>query len=194
MNLKKLFVAIAAAAGAIPGATIIATGVGTPPETKVLFGGVMEALGALSLLLLWVNRDKIKKLSPRKITRLSIALACLFIVCLSVYIVLLRICVVTIPLGYEGQHTEAVYFPIWTSGDLGMMVHRSGSREAAVHRYGPDGVHDAIRKMPGFALPATSAILLLTYQAPFTFLTIAFALLGIHQRALLFSDGKAQGA
>lgn len=194
MNLKKFFVATAATAGAVPGATILATGVGTPPETKFLFGGVMEAIGALSLLLLWVNRDKIRKLRPRKITRVSITLALLFLVCLGVYIVLLRICVVTIPLASQGQQVEAVYFPIWTSGDLGLMVHRSGSREAAVHDYGPDGVHAAIRKMPGFALPATSALLLLTYQAPFTFLTIAFGLLAIHQRAVLFPNGKDQGA
>jgi predicted permease len=193
MNLKKFFVATAAAAGAVPGATILATGVGTPPETKVLFGGVMEAIGALSLLLLWVNRDKIKKLRSRKITRLSITLAFLFVVCLGVYIILLRICVVTIPLASQGQQVEAVYFPIWTSGDLGEMVHRSGSREAAVHNYGPDGVHNAIRKMPSFALPATSVILLLTYQAPFTFLTIAFGLLAIHQRAVFFPDRETQG-
>ena len=194
MNLKKFYVAVAAASGAVPGAAIIATGVGTPPESNVLFGGVTEAVGALSLLLLWANRYKIRKLSPRRITRIATILACLFIVCLAAYIVALHICVVTIPAGSQNQHVEAVYFPIWTSGDLSVMVQRAGSREAAVHTYGPDGVHDGIRKMPSFALPLTSAVLLLTYQAPFTFLTIAFGLLGIHQRVAIFPDRKAQGA
>jgi len=193
MNLKKFFMTIAAASGAIPGAAIIATGVGTPPESKILFGGVIEALGAISLLVLWVNRAKIKKLNPGKITKISAILALFFAACLVVYIVLLNVCVITFADTSDGQHDEAVYFPIWTSGDLSKMVFRAGSREAALHKYGPDGVHEAIRKMPSFALPVTTAILLVIYQGSFLFLTIAFGLLGIHEHAVMFSDQQAQG-
>jgi hypothetical protein len=178
MNLKRFFLTVAAASGAVPGLAVISSGIGTPPESKVLFGGIMEALGTVTLIVLWINRAKIKELSVRKITRLSILLAVLFVVFLIAYVILLNLCVKN-----EGG---ATYFPLWTSGQLNEMIQHAGSRDAALDRYGIDAVHEAIHRMPSFALPITTAILLVMYQLVFTLLTTVFAFLGIHEHAALF--------
>ena len=74
--MKKIFVAASAAFAAIPGVAVIASGLGTPPGSgyRWLFGGVIEAFGALALLILWINRSKLRRISKRRITRAAIIL------------------------------------------------------------------------------------------------------------------------
>jgi hypothetical protein len=177
MNMKTIFLLFSAVSGAVPGVAVLATGIGTPPESKALFGGIMEACGAFSLLVLWTNRSRIKAMNPKTLTRRAVALVSLFLLCLITYVLLYSACVKTL----EGE----TYFPLWTSGKLSEMVQMAGTREAALDKYGIDAVHEAIRQMPGFALPVTTIILLLTYEASFTFLTAAFALLAVPERSSL---------
>lgn len=173
MNLKTIFLLISAASGAVPGVAVLATGIGTPPESKALFGGIMEACGAFSLLILWTNRGTIKKMNPKILSRRSVVLVSLFLLSLITYVLLYSTCVKTL----DGE----TYFPLWTSGKLHEMVQMAGTREAALDRYGIDAVHEAIGHMPGYALPVTTIILLLIYQSSFAFLTVAFALLAISE-------------
>ncbi len=62
-------------------------GLGVPPEQgmNLIFGGVIEAFGVLSLLLLAVNRVWIRGLSQRTVTIASTAIA-VFAFCLRSHI------------------------------------------------------------------------------------------------------------
>ena len=72
--MKKLFLAASGLFAAVPGLMIISKSIGTPPSYEHLFGGVIEAFGVLSLLILLVNKNKLKKVKPERITRLAIIL------------------------------------------------------------------------------------------------------------------------
>jgi hypothetical protein len=172
--MKKLLLAVAGVFGAIPGLTVIQSGIGAPPGYKVLFGGVIEAFGTLSLLLLWVNRKKIKRLAARRVTKRTLALASVCFAFIALYITLFSFCVVV-------HQRGTAYYPLWTSGKIADMVARAGSRKAAIERYGIAAVAQAIDEMPGIPLELTTIVLLFIYQGIFTTLSIMFGLLGFYE-------------
>ena len=173
--MKKLFLAASGLFAAIPGIAVIGKGIGTPPNYEILFGGVIEAFGTLSLLVLWANRNKLKKIKTPRITKLVIRLGVLSFISLIIYIGLFKYCVISHP-----THDTA-YFPLWTSGELAKYVERTGGRWAALERYGIYPIESAIQKMPPYAIIITTALLLFMYQMIFTSLTVAFGLLGFHK-------------
>ncbi|HKQ03983.1 MAG TPA: hypothetical protein VJ464_02545 [Blastocatellia bacterium] len=173
--MKKLFVAASGIFAAIPGLVIIQTGLGTPPSYSVLFGGCVEAFGALTLVLLWANKSKIVRLTARKATRMSVRLAALCFVSLAIYLLLYNLCIV------ENPPRGTVYYPLWLSGEAAELVALSGGRSAAIGEYGIMGVREAIAKMPSFALTFTTILLLLIYQAIFNSLAAAFTLIGFRE-------------
>jgi hypothetical protein len=179
--MKKLFLAAAGAFGAIPGLVVIQKGIGTPPGYNVLFGGVIEAFGALALCLLLVNNKKIKKLKERKVIRISIGLAVLCFVSLALYLTLYNLCVVT----HDARGTA--YYPLWLSGEIAEMVNSAGSRWAAIEEYGIGAVLASIAKMPSVALSITTVVILFVYQTVFTSLTLAFGVAGVHKE----TDGES---
>jgi hypothetical protein len=178
--MKKLFLAASGIFAAIPGLVILQTGLGTPPGDgyKMLFGGTIEAFGALILLLLWVNRKSIRRMRPRRLTKCAVTAVVICFVSITLYVVLYSVCV---------QRNEkwhgTVYFPLWLDGEVAEMVADKGGRNAAIDEYGPRDVSEAINRMPGvgIALPLTTILHLLLYQFIFTSLAAAFGLLGIHQ-------------
>jgi len=172
--VKKSLLAAAAVFGAIPGLTVMQSGMGTPPGYKVLFGGTIEAFGTLGLLILWTNRKRIKRLAYRRVTRLSLALASASFGFLVIYLVVFPNCVVSHPRG-------TAYYPIWVTGKAADMVSRAGSRTAAIERYGIDAVREAIGQVSGWLVPITTVILLFLYQGVFTTLALCFGLLGFHE-------------
>ena len=175
--MKKLFLAASGLFSAVPGLTIIWKGIGTPPGYAVLFGGIIEAFGALSLVILMVNKAKLKRLSSRKATKFAIALSISCFLSLIIYLFLFNLCVVDHP-----TH-GTVYYPVWSSGHLSELIQRTGSRYAALDRYGSYPLTKAIQQMPGhpFPLIVTTALLLSVYQAIFTTLATAFGILGFHK-------------
>jgi hypothetical protein len=174
--MKKLFLAASGLFSSIPGVTVILKGVGTPPEYEYIFGGVIEAFGALSLIILWVNRKGLKKVAKTKITTHAITLGILSFAFLVAYIALFNWCVVKHP-----TH-GTVYYPLWLSGYAADVVAKAGGRWQALDRYGNHAVYAAIHKMPIFASVITTILLLLVYQGIFTTLTMAFGLLGFHAK------------
>jgi hypothetical protein len=178
--MRKLFLAIAGIFAAIPGLAIIQSGIGVPPGYKLLFGGVIEACGAFSLLVLWVNQKKLKRFSPIRISRYSIRMGLLFLAFLILYILLYKFCVIEHPRG-------TAYYPLWTNGEISTMIARAGSRRAAIEEYGIAAVILAIDKMPSMAINITTVVLLLIYQSVFTSLTMAFGLLGLYKGAPIVS-------
>jgi hypothetical protein len=173
--MKKLYLAISGVFAALPGFAIMWKGIGTPPDNGFLFGGVIEACGSLALILLWMNRVKIKRIEPRKIVKSTIILGAAGLLIIPVYLSLFNLCVISHPT----HHT--VYFPLWASGELDALVTKAGGRWSALDRYGYFGVYSAVQRMPFYALPVTSGILLFFYQSIFTTLAIAFGLVGFHK-------------
>lgn len=174
--MKKLFLTASAIFGAIPGIAIIISGLGTPPNYKILFGGVIESFGVLSLLILWLNRKSISRISLKRVTKLAILFGVLSFVSISIYITLFSFCVVSV------KDRGEVYYPIYTSGNIAEMIVRTGSRRSALQKYGTDAVTEAIDEMPGNPLAITSVLLLFVYQSIFTLLTLAFGFLGIRHK------------
>jgi hypothetical protein len=170
--MKRIFLSVSGLFGAIPGLAIIASGIGVPPSYKALFGGVIEAFGALALLLLWANRERLRWMPSSRLTRIVALMGGVSLSLIIAYVIMFNSCVIT------HQRGDA-YFPIYSSGDLAVMVERGRSREGAIDRYGVDAVREAIRQMGAFPLALTTAALLLVYQGIFTSLTIAFGLAGL---------------
>jgi len=184
--MKKLFLAASGLFAAVPGLIILQTGLGTPPGSnyKMLFGGTIEAFGALALLLLWVNRASIRKMRPRRVTRWAVVAVIVCFVSVALYIALFSLCVKR-----NEKWRATVYFPLWLNGEVAEMVNDRGGRNAAIDAYGPADVIEAINQMPGgdIALPVTTILHLLLYQSIFTSLAVAFGILGIHQGHALSS-------
>lgn len=173
--MKKLFIGVAAAFASIPGVAILLKGLGTPPHYETIFGGTIEAFGTLSLLVLWLNKGKLKKIPYSKVTKWAVALAIVSLISMLAYIGLFKYCVISHP-----THDTA-YFPLWTSGDIARYVEKAGGRWAALDRYGIFAVESAIQRMPTYAIVITTIVLLLVYQIAFTSLTLAFGLLGFRR-------------
>jgi hypothetical protein len=183
--MNKVFLAISGLFAAIPGFAIMWKGIGTPPDYTFLFGGVVEAFGCLSLLLLWMNRVKIRKIESRKIVKAAIILGLSGFISIITYIILFNVCVVSHPT----NHT--VFFPLWLSGQLENMVTMAGGRWAALDYFGWFGIYQATQNTP-VALALTAAILLFVYQAIFSTLAIAFGLVGFHKGEGLGIGDKEQ--
>lgn len=175
--MKKLFLSVSGVFGVIPGVTILLSGLLVPPGKKLLFGGVVEAFGALTLIILWVNKDKLAKFSSTKATKWSIVFGILFFIFLVIYLLLNSFCVVQ----HETETRGTVYYPLWTSGDLTEMVKEAEGRYAALDMYGRDAVIEETHKSE-ISLVLTTIILLFVYQAVFSTLTTAFGILGFRKR------------
>ena len=173
--MKNLFIAISALVAVVPGAAVIKSGLGVPPGYNVLFGGVIEAFGALAFLLLSVNRNKVRRWSNKRITRLATILGIAVFVFIALYILILRFCVVEDPL------RGTAYYPLWTTGEISEMITSAGSRRAAINKYGIDAITEAIDEMPDVAVAVTTVLFMFVYQAIFTTLTVVFGLLGFHE-------------
>lgn len=173
--MKKVFLAASGVFASIPGIGIIVSGLGTPPGYSKLFGGIMEALGALTLLLVALNKGKVQKLGTRQVMKTVIILTVASLCLVVVYLQLSAFCIVEHPIH------GTVYYPLWSSGHLAEMLERTGGRYAAIDRYGFYPVTKAIQESPNYPLSivVTTAVLLLVYQGIFTALTVAFGILGL---------------
>jgi hypothetical protein len=183
--MKKLFMAASLIFASIPGISVMTSGLGTPPGYGKMFGGVIQAFGALAILLLLASREKLKGLDGGKVTLVAIGLASASLCFLVLYIQLLSLCIVTHPIH------GTVYFPLWNNGHSLEMVSRAGGRYAAVDRYGSYPVDKAIQEAPNYPLPivATTVLLLFVYQSIFTTLTLAFGIIGVRNGADLDAAG-----
>ena len=174
--------ALKAAAGIfaiLPGLAVLQGGLGVPPEQgmKLIFGGTIEAFGVLSLLLVAINGAWIRSLSRRVVTIATIIIGVLGFALLLAYIGCYQYCVVTVdPRG-------TVYFPLWNGGDLARMVSDTGSRSAAIEKYGRYAVYEAAKGMGELPAVETNAVLLLLYTGVFTSLTWAFGLPAKHEES-----------
>jgi len=158
----------------IPGIAILTSNVGVPPNSsKALFGGVIEALGVFTLMLLWLNRSWIKSSSIILINRLSLISIITFIICLFGYIFLYNYLVV------EVVDSDSLFFPLWTNGELQEGILKYGSRYELIGEWGRDDVYKVIQSTSEIPLMVTTLLMLFIYQLIFVTLTFSFGLLGI---------------
>ena len=180
--MKKLsaFFSLASAVFAVvPGVAVLLSNVGVPPNaSKNLFAATIEALGVITLMILWVNKEWIKQRSLATITKMSVFSIIIFIVSLFSYIFLYGYLVVEVP------ESEPLFFPLWAEGELKTNLAKLGSRGELVNQWGRDDVYKVIQNTSTTQLLITTLILLFIYQLLFVSLTLSFGLLGIKSNSL----------
>ena len=176
--MKKILAGFAAISGLIPGVAIIQSGLGVPPDKgyNLIFDGVVEALGVILLLILWINRGNLRELSVAKVTQAIVRLSIIFVCCLVVYLLLFKFCIVT------HDPRGIIYYPLWTTGEVAEMIEAAGGRWAAIETYGRYAVYGEIEKMGPFPIFCTTAFLLILYLGIFTTLTLAFGISAFYEK------------
>ena len=108
--MKKLSAFFSLASGVfavVPGVAVLLSNVGVPPNvSKNLFAATIEALGVLTLMLLWVNNEWIKQRSLKTINKISVFSIGVFIISLFTYIFLFGYLVVEVP------NSQPLFFPM----------------------------------------------------------------------------------
>src|SRR5579872_592638 len=96
--MKTLFKSLAAVFATLPGVGVLATGLGVPPQVgmTLIFAGVIEALGVVTLLLVMINQDRIRRWSKFQITTTTSVIGVVSLVVLVAYISCYFYCVVTV--------------------------------------------------------------------------------------------------
>lgn len=175
--MKKLLTGLTGFFGLIPGVTIMQSGLGVPPEKgyNLLFGGVVEAAGVITLLILWINREKLKNWSKVTITWIGVSLGLAFLFVLVFYLVLLGFCVVI------NDPRGTIYYPLWTTGEVAEMIETAGSRWAAIDSYGRYAVYRGIAQMGPVPALLTTNLFLFLYLGVFTTLTLAIGILALYK-------------
>lgn len=170
----EIYKSASAVFGILPGIAILITNLGVPPDTsKLLFAGVIEALGVLTLLVLWTNREKVVAISAPNITRYALWAAGLFLISLFAYLFLYGQYVVQVP------YSDPLLFPLWPQNELQQGLNQFGSKSALIQNWGPDDVHWVIQSSSSASLQLTGLVFLLNYLLLFISLTFAFGILGI---------------
>lgn len=173
-NLGELYKATSVVFGLLPGITILITNLGVPPETsKLLFAGTIEAIGVLTLLILWTNKEKIRAIPNPKVTQIVIASAGMFLIALFLYLFLFGRYVVQVP------HSDPLLFPMWPQGELIEGLNNYGSKYELIQNWGRDDVYRVIQSSSSVALQLTSLVFLFIFLIVFVSLTLAFGVLGI---------------
>jgi hypothetical protein len=158
----------------IPGIAVLTSSVGVPPNSsKALFGGVIEAVGVLTLMILWLNKSWIKKSSIKKINKLSFISILAFVISLFTYIFLFNYLVVQV------ENSDSVFFPLWSNGELKASLLEFGSRNELINQWGRDDVYKVIQSSSETPLLITTLIMLFNYMLTFFSLTFSFGLLAI---------------
>lgn len=179
--MKSLSVILSTASGVfavVPGITVMISEVGVPPDSsKALFAGIIEALGVITLMLLWLNRKSIIRQSSKTVTKRAILGVVLFIISLFSYIFLYGILV------EEVFKSTPVFFPLWENGELKELLSEYGSRSALIKEFGRDDIFELIQQSSKVPLLLTTILFLFIYQLIFVSLTFSFGLLAVKSSA-----------
>jgi hypothetical protein len=166
--MKNILIGLSVTFGSIPGLIIIQKGLGVPPsESESLYGGVIEATGCLSLLLIHINKYKLQTIPIKLINRIIIYTFLLFILTLLLYIFIDNYFVISYP-----NRTDTL-FPFWNQGKLSEEINQAGSRENFL-KYGSDQVKLEINKYSKASYILTKIIFIFLYQLVFTSLVVCF--------------------
>jgi hypothetical protein len=182
--MKKFFQSLSGVFAALPGVAILISSLGVPdPGYKILFGGIIEALGCGILGLVYFNRNYFLHQNIARVSKWVVLSFTAFFIFMIFYIIIYQVCVKN----YEDY--SQVYFPLFTSDQLSNEINSLGGKLQFVQKWGGDGVKMRIERFSGRELIITNVIFLVLYQFIFSFVTLAFALLGIREEKLEASQG-----
>jgi hypothetical protein len=177
--MKRALATLTAVCAVLPGIEIALSGLGVPPgdERQLVFGGMIEAFGLATLLLLTMNQSRVRAWASKIVNRLTLASVSSVFLSLIVYLGVHRYCVVS----QEPRGT--VYIPLWTSEEVGEMVAVAGGRAEAIDAFGRYAVYEAVYRAGDFPIVITDAVLLGLYTLMFTSLTLAAGFQAAHLEA-----------
>ncbi len=180
--MEKFFKSLSGVFAALPGVAILLSSLGVPnPEDKLIFGGIIEAIGCGTLGLIYINRNFLCEQALKKISLWVIICFTSFLFCIIVYIILYSISV------KEYEDFSRVYFPLFPSKELQNEINAAGGKFEFVEKWFGDGANKQIQKLSATQLIITNIIFLVIYQFIFTTLTIGFGLLGIREAKMKLS-------
>ena len=165
--MDKLLIWASRAVALLPGVAVLATGIGSPPGYEKIFGGLIEAFGAVCLLVIELNRGRLRKSRRVSVTNAALVAAITSFLLFVAYIPLVDYCVVRIP----GR--TPVYFPLIACRNLQSEISEAGSRAALVNKWGSAEVDEIVRECPEICRIGTTVVLLLFYASALLMLTIA---------------------
>ena len=154
----------------------------TPPDIAAVFALTQLAFAATTLLWLFRNRPRLSRVPLGRINVLAGTLVGAGLLLGVAYGVVLRVTVIE-----HSFDPEPLYMPLWTSGQLKSMIDVAGGRYAAVERYGPFAIIDAVQRMPTSLVTASTGLLWVLYEAAALLLTSALTVLSLRGIA---ADGK----
>lgn len=179
MRLKSFYKSISSLFATLPGIAALVAGLAVPPDiSKILFAGVLEFFGVLSLVIVLFNDEPLKKLSRGSITKASIWLGIFSLVALFSYLILLNVTVVDHPI------YDPIQFPLWSQGDLVTWLSRVNENKfELVEMLGRQGVKDIIDSSSKTGLIMSHLLLLFTYLLIFLPFVVAFNMMAVRMTA-----------
>lgn len=157
--------------GLLPGVTVLLSGTGSPPGLSGLFGGIIETFSAVALVLVWLNRGKLRNARRSLVTRATIALGAVALLLFVGYTLLFRYCVISL------ADRSPVYFPLVACESLATEIDLAGgSRAALVEAWGSRQAQELAEKCPDMQRSLTTVVLLKVYALAFVVLTCALAI------------------
>lgn len=173
-QLSNIFTVASGVFGVLPGIAILLTNMGVPPNSsQKLFAATIEALGIMTLLLLWMNKDNIQRKTTKSFNSLTTVGITSFIFAFFAYMFLYGYLIEEVP------NSMSLFFPLWEKGELKQGLKDLGSRTELVRQWGRDDVYEVINESSKVPLLITTLILLFVYQLVFVSLTFSFGLIGI---------------
>lgn len=163
--------------GLIPGLTIMKTNLGVPPSfSKEIMGGMVEAVCALIILLIWLNKESLKKYSLRFYTIQAVICMVLFLSSLFAYLQVYKSC--NIP---KGARSRGTIQPLWINNELKQYLIQKNmtSLKEYLDEYGPENTENAIQLKSSNPLLLTQIIIYINFILVFFFLTASFAFMWI---------------
>jgi hypothetical protein len=171
---------IAACVAFGPAIAALSGEIGVPPQQGLLFALTELGLTLIAVGIAFQNRFNIWLLSAPRLSKMLAAACAVTAFGLILYLFAYNQCVIEHPL-YQSK----LLFPFRSSGKLSVMIERTGSRYAAVDKYGLAAVFDAISEDPaGYALAL--ATLLTLYAVPLALGSSVIFVLGLRYPSPLF--------
>lgn len=172
--IKNTLLFVSGLIAIIPGFMILKTSIGVPsPELENLFFGVVEATGCLSVLLLLLNKEKIKAKTSGGQSKYSLLFFLLFILGLASYVYIFNSCVIETPFS-KG------FFPLFLTDNLSQEIGEAGGKVEFVEKWMTDGSKNIIQKTAGISLTITIIIFLFIYTLTLTSLISSFVIASLN--------------
>lgn len=183
--IKTLLILTTATVSVIPGFLVIRDNLGVPIESlQSLFFGIVESAGCLCLLIVFLKKDDLQKLTNNRKATLSILGFCCFFAFLCLYMILYNSCVVVTP-------SARAFFPLMVTPELEQSITDVGNRYNFTEQLLTNGAQSVIEETASFSQTVTVIIFLLIFVLALVSLILSFAIITVNQTDNAAPNGKA---